>query len=189
LRCGKEIKTVPNRVRDGRGKYCSKDCYNKSKPELQKGRIGKRRGEVKTCIICGKNFYVRPSRTHYKYCSIPCRNKDEEYWERVSIAVMKGIRIRPTSLEKQMMAIIKRYNLPYKYTGDGTFRIGRKYPDFVNINGEKKVIEVGNTYHHPPPYEENRTKFYTEHGWESHIFICNKLNENEIISRLGSDSP
>lgn len=32
---------------------------------------------------------------------------------------------------------LRRYNLPYKYTGDGSFLIGNKNPDFINSDGEE----------------------------------------------------
>ena len=49
---------------------------------------------------------------------------------------------RPTETEKFMIDLIKKYDLSYKYVGNGSFLIGYKNPDFVNINGQKICIEV-----------------------------------------------
>lgn len=112
------------------------------------------------------------------------RWQNKEYKERVIKKTLKALLKRPTGLEYQMINIIKKHNLPYKYTGDGDFWIGGKNPDFVNINGEKKLIEVGNVFHHQGNYVEKRRKHFAKYGWESHIFINDKLDEKEIIKKL-----
>ncbi len=71
--CGKEFETDEGRIQDGRGKYCSKDCFNKSmvkKVEL-------------TCQQCGKHFTVTPTRIkrgYVKYCSMDCRRAAGYAW-------------------------------------------------------------------------------------------------------------
>lgn len=112
--------------------------------------------------------------------------KNPDYREKVIRNTLKGLIKRPTSLEKQMIDIIDRNSLPYKYTGDGSFLIGFKNPDFVNINGEKKLIEVGNVFHHQDNYEQKRREHFAKYGWESYIFIGDKLDEKQIISKLTS---
>ena len=47
-----------------------------------------------------------------------------------------------SSLEIKMNEIILKNNLPYKFVGHGDFCVGRKNPDFINVNGEKIAIEV-----------------------------------------------
>ena len=96
---------------------------------------------------------------------------------------------RPTSLEKQMIEIIKKNNLPYKYTGDGSFLIGRKNPDFVNINGEKICIEVANTVllHHPENYEKERREYFLKYGWKCIIIKTNKLIEQEVLEKIKNE--
>lgn len=76
--------------------------------------------------------------------------------------------IRPTGPERKLIRIIKKYKLPYKYTGDGSFIIGGLNPDFVNINGEKIAIDVFGDYWHTlkadrETYtEEGRKKFFNK---------------------------
>jgi hypothetical protein len=38
--------------------------------------------------------------------------------------------------------ITQKMNIPFKYTGNGSFIIGFKNPDFVNINGKKICLEL-----------------------------------------------
>lgn len=110
-----------------------------------------------------------------------------ELREKMIAPFLKKLQARTlTDLEKQMLDIIKKHNLPYKYTGNGSFWIGYppKNPDFVNINGDKNLIEVGNIYHHPTNKMEERRNHYRKYGWESYFFITQKLNEKEILQTL-----
>ena len=87
-----------------------------------------------------------------------------------------------------MIRIIKKHNLPYKYTGDGSFLIGYKNPDFININGEKKLIEVWNIYHHQGNYVEKRRNYFNKYGWESYFFIGQKIDKEKILKILGENN-
>jgi hypothetical protein len=70
-KCGNEVWKTPHKISEGkeRGKYCSKECSYKfrspSKP---------RRGEIKSCETCSKEFYCSPS-IHQKFCSRECKGK------------------------------------------------------------------------------------------------------------------
>jgi len=55
---------------------------------------------------------------------------------------------KPTAPERKLIDIISKYNLPYKYVGDGNFTVQHLNPDFVNINGKKKLIEIFGDYYH-----------------------------------------
>jgi hypothetical protein len=146
------------------------------------------------CKVCGNESADFLSNNR-KYCSYRCYWEDKknlmknvwsnkEYKDKTIRAILKGLIKRPTSLEKQMIDVIKRNNLPYKYVGDGSFLIGFKNPDFVNVNGEKKLIEVGNVFHHQNDYIEKRKSYFAKYGWKSYIFINDIINENYILEVL-----
>ncbi len=172
-------------------KFCSKKCYFET--IFQRGHI------EKTCLNCKRKFTTSPSYIKRKeglFCSRKCssifnstKNWNNKEWKEKQIkAMLKGLLKRPTSLERQMIEIIQKYNLPYKYTGNGSFWIAYKNPDFINTNGEKKLIEVANDFelHHPKDYAEKRKNHFSKYGWESFIFtgIKNKLNKEEILKIL-----
>jgi hypothetical protein len=94
--------------------------------------------------------------------------------------VVIGVMKRPTSIEKLFMHIASKYDLPYKYVGDGSFWINRKNPDFVNCNGEKICIEVANHYHHPDPWDKERIEHFRRCGWECLVFFCGNDNKFDI---------
>src|SRR3990167_10792678 len=276
LYCGKSFLVHPYKIKEGKGKYCSKDCWyasKKGKPiehlkeirrkgvrlntgitcfkkgfipwnkgkktgyilgtGFKKGHVawnkgfhiytgGKKfeRGQtpwnkvtpiIKKCVGCGKEFTDNPARMkRAKYCSRKCTGEarqgtklsektkekiresgkklfsNREYREKRLELMLRALLKRPTSLEKRMIDLIQKHNLPYKYTGNGSFWIGYppKNPDFVNVNGEKKLIEVGNVYHHQGDYIEKRRKHYAQYGWESYIFIKDNLDEKQILTVL-----
>lgn len=115
-----------------------------------------------------------------------------EYREKVIKNTLKGLLKRPTSLEKQMLAIIEKHSLPYRYTGDGSFLIGFKNPDFVNTNGQKICIEVhprrmckywGNQT--PDQYHQTRTIHFKKWGWKCLVFFDDDLkNEEKTVEEV-----
>ena len=73
--CKKEFEVEDFDVRRGRGKYCSRDCWNsyrkgKIRPEIRK-RI------IKKCVVCGKEFETggRAGRINKIFCSNECSFK------------------------------------------------------------------------------------------------------------------
>jgi len=163
------------------------------------------------CLYCNQEFQVH-QKSNRKFCRRECylkyikSNKMREATrKKLSISVKKSwesyskgerekrlrnilrglLNTRPTSLEKTIIDTIKKYNLPYKYTGDGSFWIGRKNPDFININGEKICIEVYANWCHPKNYEEIRAKHFAKYGWKT-IFINQDeiKNENLVVEKI-----
>ena len=64
--CGKTFYVVPSVIKDGKGIYCSWECYI----------IGRNTQVERTCPVCGKVFYTTPSnikRGSGIYCSRECR--------------------------------------------------------------------------------------------------------------------
>ena len=97
----------------------------------------------------------------------------------------------PTSLEMKLQGIIDKNGLPYKFVGDGSFMIGRKNPDFININGEKIAIEVYARYYklrHTETVEDwkkERQMVFNEYGWTALFFDETQVNESNILNQLG----
>jgi len=105
--------------------------------------------------------------------------KNEDYRKKI-------LRKRKISFyESRIIQLISDFKLPYKFVGNGKIWIGNRNPDFININGEKKVIEVygrfqkARNYGSSKNYEKNRVKHYKKYGFEA-IFLSDKeiLNKN-----------
>ena len=87
--------------------------------------------------------------------------------------------------------ICKKHNLPFKYTGDGSFWIGKNpsvNPDFVECNGKKTAVEIFGDYWHSPllnyGLKENRTlsyrkKILKKYGWKLIVFWESDLKRED----------
>lgn len=128
-----------------------------------------------------KRQMAKPEMREYLSQLAQERVKDPEYIRKILSSR------RPTDIEQIIMDVIEKYNLPYKYTGDGTFQVGGKYPDFVNVNGEKIAIDVfGDRWHNPEEIPE-RKAIFAEYGWELIIiwgYEIKQLPQDEIVERL-----
>ena len=95
-----------------------------------------------------------------------------------------------SSLEVRVDNLIQQHNLPYKFVGNGKFFIDKINPDFVNINGEKKMVEVYFKRHKDQfrdggteGWKRKRSEVVSQYGWEV-IFLDGFLNDEKIISSL-----
>lgn len=103
--------------------------------------------------------------------------QDPIYAKKTTEMALKGLLKRPTSYEKKISDLCIEHNLPFMYTGNGTFIIGTKNPDFKHKT-LPIVIEVYNEFHHPIDYEKIRTEYFSQYGYKT-IFI----NQTEVTSK------
>ena len=86
----------------------------------------------------------------------------------------------PNKAEFLILGIISYYKLSFEYTGNGTFLIGNKIPDFVFLK-EKKVIELfGKHWHKNPNEEKDRTDFFKSAGFETLIIYDTELKASNL---------
>ena len=144
-------------------------------------------------------------KTEFKKGNIPhCKGKSKENYKPLEMASKKQKRLwrnekyakkilsslmkRPTSFEKKISELCIENNLPFIYTGDGTFLIGHKNPDFVNKN-KKVAIEVYHNYFKIrdfgscETYEKQRAEYFAKHGWNV-IFIRTEEIEDKNWKEL-----
>jgi hypothetical protein len=177
-----------NHIQTNTGRtWFKKGQHNSPQTEFKKGYIPWNKGKECPSIIGNKNpmnnLIVRE-----KYRKKYWNDKD---WEEKRIkASLKGLLKRPTKLEQTFMKFIQKYNLPYRYVGDGSFLIGFKNPDFVNVNGKKICIEVANTIHHSKDYEKQRIGYFAKWGWKCLVFFVERendiwnLEEQDILNQI-----
>jgi len=107
-------------------------------------------------------------------------------------SIKKALRRRiPTSLEEKFQEIVDKYNLPYKFVGDGSFTIERYNPDFVNTDGKKIAIEVYARYYKKrdnrdiEQWKQKRNRVFGKYGWEIIYFNEIEVNEESVLQALG----
>lgn len=97
----------------------------------------------------------------------------------------------PTSLEEKFQGIIDKYNLPYKYVGNGKFFIERYNPDFINTNHEKIAIEVYARYYKLQnnksikEWKKERNIVFKKYGWNIIYFNEIEVEEKNILKMIG----
>lgn len=73
----------------------------------------------------------------------------------------------------------------WKYVGDGSLIIGGCCPDFVNINGEKILIEFFGEYWHPPEDEMKRKQHFGVYGFSTIVIWGKEMGTPErIIAKI-----
>jgi very-short-patch-repair endonuclease len=91
-----------------------------------------------------------------------------------------------SSLEVRMNEIIQKYNLPYKFVGNGDYRIGRKIPDFIN-ESKKIAIEVFCRTHKDmfrggwQQWMNDRKQYFEKLGWNVLFFDPIDLQDDQKI--------
>lgn len=106
--------------------------------------------------------------------------------EKMSRNALQALRKRPTSLEKEFMALCGKHSLPYRYVGNGEIWIGRMNPDFINIDGKKQLVEVLGSYWHNKKETDERIRKYAKYGFECIAIWEDELKDEELVlARLG----
>jgi len=121
------------------------------------------------------------------------RLHDSEVMNRGKQLRSYGVR-KPTQIEVALINLL-REKLPdtYKYVGDGKFWIENMNPDFINVNGYKKAIEIFTTYWKKrcygsvDAYKEERSRLLREYGWDVLFLEVKRThigNPEEIIKKI-----
>jgi len=88
----------------------------------------------------------------------------------------------PNKKETILDNILQKYfSGEWKYVGKGDFLIGRKIPDFVNINGKKQVIELYGTYWHRGDNPQDRIELFGNYGFSTLIVWEKELDNIPLL--------
>lgn len=173
--------------------------------QFKKGRIPWNKG--KQGIFSIENLkrlsILRKGKTYEEIYGI---NKAKENKEKISKSVrklwsdkdfvrkaIKNFMKKPNKTEQFLIELMKQNNLPFRYVGDGEFIIGRKCPDFMNVNGKKQVIEFFGDYWHDSnrkniPFHQTEAgtiEHYKKYGFDCLIIKQKELKDlNNLTSRI-----
>lgn len=103
--------------------------------------------------------------------------------EKLLKAILKAIRKRPNKPEQQLIDLIEKSKLPFRYTGGGQLIIGGKCPDFINVNGKKQLIELFGVHWHPLFDVAERKEHYRQYGFDTLIIWEDELPDEEKVTR------
>ncbi len=156
------------------------------------------------CLLCGIERWVEyRSNRISRYCQ-NCAGKLitaklTVKWKNLDYKTMmlKKLRqtcakVKPTKPERAVEEILMSlYPNEYIYTGNGSIVIANCIPDFVNVNGQKKVIEVFGNYWHSlgkvgrTRQEEEcfRKQKYAKYGFECLILWEDEIRNDKSVIR------
>ncbi len=97
LNCGKEFKTVPAKIADGRGKFCSKECH------YEYVRNNTKKIFIK-CLNCNEYFelkYNRGLKDKRKFCSHKCHGEySSQKITMVCLICGKNFKLKPYAVKR-----------------------------------------------------------------------------------------
>ncbi len=168
-------------------------CSEETKEKIRKSKIGTRASEITKRKLSeahkGLNTWIKGKHhTEETKLKISEANKGRKLTkEHIKKCLTRRI---PSSLEEKFQGIIDKYNLPYKYVGNGSFIIENCNPDFINTNNEKIAIEVYARYYKLrnnisiEKWKKERAKVFREYGWEIIYFDETEVNEEYVLETL-----
>lgn len=112
--------------------------------------------------------------------------EDVGYREKQLKAMFKGFNLKPNKPEKFLINLLQKlYPDEWKFVGDGQIFIARRVPDFVNVNGQKKIIELYGDYWHRNDNPQDRIDLFAQYGYQTLIIWEHELkNKAELKTKL-----
>lgn len=93
----------------------------------------------------------------------------------------KTLHSKPTMPERKLLYLIEQNKLPFKFCGLGDVIIADKFPDFININGKKQLIEVYGDYWHRNDNPQDRIDLFKQYGFDTLIIWEHELKDEDTV--------
>ena len=156
--CKKLIKIKRYGWKQGDQKFCSRECWK---------------------IYHKLNNPMNKPEVRFKQL-INTRKSQTEEWSKNNKKWM-----RPNKIEQKLILSMSQYNLPYKFVGNFEVVMGGKNPDFIQVNGKKKLIEIYGDYWHRNDNPQKRIDFFKKYGFDT-LIIWEKEFDNleEVIEKI-----
>ncbi len=145
----------------------------------------KRLSEVKKGIL-NPNFGKKYTKEEKKNLSQKLKKlwQNPDFASRQIFLTMKGNRIKPNKPEEYLINLLNKIlSDEYKYVGDGQFILAGKCPDFVNINGQKKIIELYGDYWHKNDNPQDRIDLFAGYGYQTLIIWEKELRNQKSLKK------
>ncbi len=151
------------------------DSKNKTyMAELSKNRWNDPEYQFKMGMILNSPAYRKKRRKIWK---------DPNYQEKMR----KSCSLKPNRSEKSLDELLKKLTFgDYKYVGNFSVFFGSKNPDFININGQKKLIELAGDYWHDESYPKRRRKHFRKYGFDTLVIWESELKKSieEVTNKI-----
>ncbi len=181
------------------GKHLSKE-HREKLSKVQIGRVSPMKGKhhTKTAknkiskATTGKNnpFYGKHHTKEIREkISRTVRRAQRRLWKTVEHQkkMSKAFKTKPNKAEQVLDNLLQELTFgDYEYVGNFTTFIGGKNPDFININGQKKVIELAGDYWHDKKYPLKRIRHFKKYGFDTLVIWESELKKNieEVTNKI-----
>lgn len=128
------------------------------------------RNNLPYCLDCNKKL----GNYKAKYC-IKC------FWEKHAEDLYKNKNRVEELVEQTLNKLFPRH---WKFVGNGKCWIGRKNPDFVNINGKKELIEVFGDYWHFGENPQVRINHFQKYGFRTLVIWEKQVKDGSYINEI-----
>lgn len=120
------------------------------------------------------------------------RKAMKEHWkdEKFAQKMFNKFGIKPNKKEQLLNTVLQaHFPNQWKYVGDGYTWIAGKCPDFLNCNGQKKVIELFGNYWHRNDNPQDKINHYKQYGFDCLVIWEHELeNKKELLEKLNEFS-
>ena len=195
--CSEGTKEKMSKIK--KGKCLSEKHKNKLK-ENHKGFLGKHHSEEERKRISSRQKGIIRSEEYKRKMSIVHKRlwQNSEYARKQLGAMFTGRGVSPNKLERRLRnGLNKMFPNEYKYVGNGKFWIHGRSPDFININGQKKIIELFGDYWHGKKYrqltfndnssnkehEQQRINHFAKYGYKTLIIWEHELKNIKQLKK------
>ena len=193
---------------DSKKRFCSRACSNKD-PEVSK-RKGQRQHKLGCgCCICKNKRHEPKSEEHKKKIGLSLVGKNKKpkppgfgaimseattkSWQNPKHAktIIESWHRKPNKPERWLNKFLQKI-LPGEYqlnVNAEVMILGGKIPDFVNINGQKKIMEFNGGYWHGEEFtgrtkkeeEEQRASLFAQFDWKTLIIWEYELEDTDLL--------
>ena len=155
-----------------------------TKRKMSKSREGMKLSE-ENCKNISKGIKRLWENPEYKAKMVKIR---KEFWKQKDYASMmiKAFHFKPNKPEKMLNLLLSQI-LPREYhlNVHGDYIVGGKIPDFVNINGQNKLIEFYGNYWHTEEEAQERIAYFKKCGYGTLIIWESELeNINNVVTKI-----
>ena len=157
-------------------------CLMQSKSHKEKWQDKKYRQRMSEAHKGNSGYWTGKIRFDLKL-----RWRDPEWRANTIRNLLKTSARLPTKPEKRFIEICKKYNLPFKYVGNGKLIVGGLNPDFVISKKRRVLVEVLGRYWHSERVErftqkpEVRVAIYSKFGWKCILVWEDELSNLPLV--------
>jgi len=149
-----------------------------------KGRVSPMKGRHHTPEAKAKTSLSKKGKrcspaTEFTSELLKARYRDPAYIQKMASAW----NMKPNKPEALLLDLLESlYPGEWKYTGDFSFTINGKCPDFVNCNGQKKIIELFGDYWRRGQDPADRVAAFNPFGYQTLVIWEHELKHAESVT-------